>query len=101
MVLKGSYADFPMKINVYFLNKAWERQCVIFTESHTFLALYNHSHFIRMHVHNEWLLQKEECYILLPELFFETQDYLFLFCGTFQRFRFRQFFIRDIVLDGD
>ncbi len=51
---KGSYEDFPLGISVSFFNKQWERQGVVFTKSHTFLALYNQSHFVRMHVHNAW-----------------------------------------------
>ncbi len=45
----GSYEDFPLDISVSFFNKEWERQHVVFTKSHTFLALYNHSHFVRKH----------------------------------------------------
>ncbi len=37
-----------------------------------------------MHVHNTWLLRHKNVDIVIPELFFETQDHVFLFCGTFQ-----------------
>ncbi len=49
-----------------------------------FLGLYNHSHLVRMHIHNAWLLHHTNVDIILPEMFFETQDHLFLFCRTMQ-----------------
>ncbi len=81
---RGSYADFYMEINVFYFNQDMERQSVKFFDAHTFLALYNHSFFVRMHVHNVWVLRHTKIDIVLPELFFETQDHVFLFCGTME-----------------
>ncbi len=67
---RGSYADFSMKINVFFFNKHMEKERVEFFDAHTFLALFNHSFFVRMHVHNAWLLRHTKIDIILPELFF-------------------------------
>ncbi len=81
---RGLYADFSMENNVFYFNQDMEKQCVKFIDAHTFLALYNQSFFVRMHVHNVWLLRHTKIDIILPEHLFETQDYVFLFCGTMQ-----------------
>jgi len=81
---EGTYSDFTMPIHIYYFDSAFVRQRIYFHHNHTFSALYNHSMFVRMHVHNAWLLKADKLDILLPELFFETADHLFLFCGTFQ-----------------
>ncbi len=81
---RGSYADFPMTINVFDFDLSFARQRVNLFDAHNILALYNHSYFMRMHIHYAWLLRHMNVDILLPELFFETQDHIFLFCGIFK-----------------
>ena len=47
------------------------------------LSFYNHSSFLRMHLHNQWLLGNHIITISLPEEFFVTHAHLAVFCGTF------------------
>ncbi len=103
-----------MKINIYFFNKACEKQRAIFTESPTFLALYNHSHFIRMYVHNAWLYwRKRNARYYYQNYFLKLKTTYFYFlvhfkfylglCRDFEikYFDFVTFFIRGIIFDGD
>ena len=46
-----------------------------------------------MHIHNAWLMHTTSLDILLPEIFFESPDHLFLFCGDHG--------IRDLCTNGD
>lgn len=73
-----------MEIEIYYFDRKYVRQRILLFKAHNFLALYNHSGFIRMHVHNAWFMQLSKLVIILPELLFETPDHLFIFCGTFQ-----------------
>ncbi len=77
---RGSYADFSMEINIFFyFDHDKERQHLKSFDAHTFLALYNHSFFVRMHVHNAWLLPHTKIDILLPELFSKLRIMCFYF----------------------
>ncbi len=71
-------------INVFYFDRSclWQRKD--FYDSHNFLALYNNSSFVSLHVYNAWLLGYTIVDIVLQQLFFETQDHVFLFCETFQ-----------------
>ncbi len=46
------------------------------------LNLYNHSDFVKMHMHNAWLLEKDDLTISLPVGFFTEPKYVYIFCGN-------------------
>ncbi len=58
------------------------RQCIIFSKYHNILSLCNHSDFVKMHMHNAWLLGKNDLTICLPSDYFTEPKYRFVFCGT-------------------
>ncbi len=58
------------------------RQCIYFTKYHSFLNLYTHSDFLKMLMHNAWLLGKTDLTISLPNEFFTEPKYVYIFCGT-------------------
>ncbi len=57
------------------------RQHIYLSNIHNFLSLYNHSDFIKVHMHNDWLLGKIDLTIDLPADFFVSSKHLFIFCG--------------------
>ncbi len=75
--------DFSVSVDVTYLDKtSSRRQRTCFSKYHNFLSLYNHSDFVKMHMHNAWLLGKTDLTISLPSDFFIQPKYLFVFCGT-------------------
>ncbi len=45
--------DFPISVELTYLDVlSTRRQCILFSKYHNFLTLYNHSDFIKMHMHN-------------------------------------------------
>ncbi len=45
--------DFPVSIDVTYLDEtSSRRQHICFSKYHNFLSLYNHSDFVKMHMHN-------------------------------------------------
>ncbi len=51
--------DFPVLVYLTYLSSHLTgRQCIYFSKVHSFLSWYNHSDFIKMHMHNSWLLEK-------------------------------------------
>ncbi len=79
---KDHFHDFPVSVLfTYKYDSLTGRQHIYFSKNHTFLALYNHSDFLKMHLH--WPLGMSELIIDLPDKFFKTPGHLFLFCETF------------------
>ncbi len=75
--------DFPVSVEVTYLDvSSARRQRILFGKYHNFLSLYNHSNFIKMHMHNAWFLGNSDVTICLPSDYFIEPKYLFLFCGT-------------------
>ncbi len=75
--------DFPVSVELTYLDVlSTTRQCIRFGKYHNFLSLYNHSDFIKMYMHNAWLLRKSYLTIELPSYYFTKPKYLFVFCGT-------------------
>ncbi len=75
--------DFPVSVELTYLDVlSTRRQCILFNKYHNFLSLYNHSDFIKMHMHNAWLLKKSDLTIELPPDYFAKPKYLFVFSGT-------------------
>ncbi len=53
--------DFPVTVELTYLDiLSTSRQYILFSKDHNFLSLYNHSDFIKMHMHNAWLLRKSD-----------------------------------------
>jgi hypothetical protein len=75
------FPDFP--ISVIFYIGVIGRQRIYLDDVHTLLALYNHSDFLKMHMHNAWLLGKSEITVVLPEELFSDKNHLFVFCGSY------------------
>ncbi len=63
--------DFPVSVELTYLDVlSTRRQHILFSKYHNFLSLYNHSDFIKMHMHNAWLLKKSDLTIDLPSDYF-------------------------------
>ncbi len=78
-----SLYDFPVSVEVTYLDvSSARRQRILFSKYHNFLLLYNRSDFVKMHMHNAWLLGKSNVTICLPSDYFIEPKYLFVFCGT-------------------
>ncbi len=75
--------DFPVSVDVTYLDEtsSW-RQGICYSKYHNFLSLYNHSDFVKMHMHNAWLLGKTDLTISICSDFFVQPKYLFVFCGS-------------------
>ncbi len=79
----NTWYDFPVSVELTYLDVlSTRRQCILFSKYHNFLSLYNHSDFIKMHMHNAWLLRKSDLTIELPSDYFMEPKYLLVFCGT-------------------
>ncbi len=75
--------DFPVSVELTYLDVlSTRRQRILFSKYHNFLRLYNHSDFIKMHMHNGWLLRKSDLTIELSSDYFTKPKYLFVFCDT-------------------
>ncbi len=75
--------DFPVSVNVTYIDEtSSRRQCICFSKYHNFLSLYNHSDFVKMHMHIAWLLGKTDLSISLSSDFFVQPKYLLVFCCT-------------------
>ncbi len=75
--------DFPISVEMTYLDVlSTRRQRILFSKYHKFLSLYNHSDFIKMNMHNAWLLTKSDWTIDLPSDYITKPKYLFVFCGT-------------------
>ncbi len=76
--------DFPVSFEVIYLDVfSARRQRIIFSKYHNFfLSLYNHSDFVKMHMHKARLLKETVLTINLPSDYFTEPKYLFMFCGT-------------------
>ncbi len=75
--------DFPISVEMTYLDVlSTRKQCILFSKYHNFLSLCNHSDFIKMHMHNAWLLRKSNLTIDLPSDYFTKPKYLFVFCVT-------------------
>ncbi len=75
--------DFHVSVYVIYLDRtsSW-RQRIYFSKFNNFLSLYNHSDFLKMHMHNAWLLDKADLTIHLPSDYFVQPKYLLVFLGT-------------------
>ncbi len=72
--------DFPISVEITYLDVlSTRRQSIIFSKYHNFLSLYNHSNFIKMHMHNAWLLRKSDLTIDLPSIYFTKPKYVLCF----------------------
>ncbi len=75
--------DFPVSVELTYVDIiSTRRQRILFSKYHNFLSLYNHSDFIKMHMHNAWLLRKSDLTIELPSDYFTKPKYIFVFCRT-------------------
>ncbi len=76
--------DFPvLVILTYISSHCTRRQCIYFSKIHGFLSLYDHSDFLKMHMHNAWHLGKTDATMnLLIEYFVSPKHLLFCFCGS-------------------
>ncbi len=75
--------DIPVSVELTYLNVlSTRRQHILFSKYHNFLSLYNHSDFIKMHMHNAWLFRKSNLTIELQSHYFTKPKYIFMFCGT-------------------
>ncbi len=69
--------DFPVSVSLTFTSSHYTgRQRIYFSTLHSFLSLYNHSDFIKMHMHNSWFLGKNNITIDLPFIYFLWQPEL-------------------------
>jgi hypothetical protein len=75
------FPDFPISVTFYIGEIG--RQRIYLDDVHTLLAFYNHSDFLKMHIHNAWLLGRSEVTVVLPEELFSDKFHLFVFCGSF------------------
>ncbi len=51
--------DFPVNVETTYLDVfSARKQRLIFSKYHNFLSFYNHSDFVKMHMHNAWLLKE-------------------------------------------
>ena len=73
--------DFPLTFNIR-ISQNGRQQIINFNDPHKFIDLYNHSEFIRIHLHNMWLLDHDNFNIDLPEDIFPTPDHVYIFCGS-------------------
>ncbi len=65
--------DFPVLVIIrYKASHITGRQHIYFSDIHNYLCLYNHSSFLKMHMHNAWLLGVSELVIDLPDNFFQN-----------------------------
>ncbi len=86
--------DFPFSVDVtYFNSESSGRQCIYFTKYQAFLNLYNHSDFVKMHIHNAWHFEKSDLTISLSTDFFTEPKFVYIFCGTMK--------LSDIYEDSD
>ncbi len=75
--------DFPVSVKLTYLDViSARRQRILFSKYQNNLSLYNHSDFIKMHMHNAWLLGKSDLTIELLSDYFTMPKYLSVFCGT-------------------
>ncbi len=75
--------DFPFSVDItYFNSESLGRQRIYFTKYHSFLNVYNHSDFVKMHMHNACLLEKSDLTISLPTDFITEPKFVYIFCGT-------------------
>jgi hypothetical protein len=73
--------DFPLTFNIR-ISQNGRQHIINFNDPHKFIDLYNHSEFIRIHLHNMWLLDHDNFNIDLPEDIFPTPDHVYIFCGS-------------------
>ncbi len=57
------------------------RQCIYFSKIHSFLSLYNHSDFLKIHMYNTWLMGKTDTTMNLPVKYFLSPKHLIVFCA--------------------
>ncbi len=75
--------DFPVCVAItYYDVMTSRRQRIYFNYLHSFLSLYVHSDFIKMRMHNAWILGKSELTIDLTPDYFVKPKFLFVFCCT-------------------
>ncbi len=75
--------NFPvLVIFTYISSHCRGRQRIYFSKIHNILSLYNHSDFLKMHMHNALLLGKTETTMNLPIEYFVSPKHLFVFCGS-------------------
>ncbi len=61
--------DFPISVEMTYLDVlSTRRQRILFSKYHNFLSMYNHSDFVKMYMHNAWLLRKSDLTIDLPSI---------------------------------
>ncbi len=71
---------FPvLVIFTYIFSHYTGRQCIYFSKIHCFLSLYNHSNFLKIHMHNTWLMGKTDTTMNLPVKYFVSPKQLFVF----------------------
>ncbi len=64
LITANTLYDFPISVDMTYLDVISTRtQCILFSKYHNFLSLYNHSDFIKMHMHNAWLLRETDLII--------------------------------------
>ncbi len=86
--------DFPFSVDITYFNSDFSgRQRIYFNKYHSFLYMYNHSDFVKMHMHNAWFLEKSDLTISLPTNFFTEPKFFNIVCGTMK--------LSDICEDSD
>ncbi len=72
--------DFPVLVIFTYISSHYTgRHCIYFSKIHSFLSLYNQSDFLKMHMHNAWLLGKTDTTMNLPIEYFILPKHLFVF----------------------
>ncbi len=75
--------DIPVSVIITHLSSQYTgRPCIYFCNIHSLLCLYNHLDFIKMHMHNAWLLGKTDLTINLPADYFVSPKHLFIFVAA-------------------
>ncbi len=76
------YDFLVLVIFTYISSRYTGRQRIYFSKIHSFLYLYNHADFLKMHLHNAWLLGKTDTTMNLPIEYFVSPKHLFVFCSN-------------------
>ncbi len=76
--------DFPVSVGMTYLDVFFSKETTynLLQILILFLSLYNHSDFVKMHIHKAWLLKETNLRINLPSDYFTEPKYLFVLCGT-------------------
>jgi len=78
----GHIVDFPFQIPHIYLEGNEGRQRIFDLTVDDFIALYNHSDWVKMHCHNQHWLGNTEIDIVLPPEFFVSVFHFYAICGS-------------------